>query len=65
MKTRKRSGKDTATDDKGQADLKGVTNDEISTKKEGSNGKNVNTNARLYDDREQRIWWITWRQWFG
>ena len=37
MKTRKRLGKDTTTDDKGQE----------------------------YDEREQRIWWIEWQQWFG
>ena len=52
-------------DDKGHPDLKGVANDEISAKKERSNGKNVNTNARLYDEIEQRIWWIGWQQWFG
>ena len=55
MKTRKRLGKDTTTDDKDQADLKGVTNDEILTKKEGSNGKNVNTIVRLYDERDQSM----------
>ena len=37
MKTRKKLGKDTTTDDKGQE----------------------------YDEREQRIWWIGCRQWFG
>ena len=37
MKTRKRPGKDTTTDDKGQE----------------------------YEEREQRIWWIRCRQWFG
>ena len=65
MKTRKRLGKDTTTDDKGQADLKGVTKDEISTKKKGFNVKIVNSNMRMYDDSKRRIWWIGWQQWFG
>ena len=42
----------TITDDKGQvgqADLKGVTKDEISTKTESFNMKIINFNARLYD----------------
>ena len=51
-------------DDKGQADLKGVTNYEISTKKENSNVEIVNSNARFYDESERRIWWIGWRKWF-
>ena len=45
--------------------MKGVTHDEILTKKEGSNVKIVNSNIRLYNDSEPRIWWIEWRQWFG
>ena len=42
-------------EDKGQADLKGVTHDEISTKKEGSNVRTINSNTRLYDESELRI----------
>ena len=42
-------------DDKGQADLKSVTNYEITTK-EGSIVKILNSNMRLYDDSERRIW---------
>ena len=49
MKIRKRPSKRTTTDDKGQVDLKGVTNDEITTN-EGSNVKILNSNMRLYDD---------------
>ena len=51
VSTRKRPSKCSTMDDKGQVDLKGVSNDEIPTKKDSSNGKNVNTNARLYDER--------------
>ena len=65
MNTRKRPTRCTSTDDKGQKDLRDATNDEISTKKEGSNGKNINTNVRLYEKREQRIRWIEWQQSFG
>ena len=43
-----------------QADLKDVSHDEISTKKEGFNVKIVNSNARLYAESERRIWWIGW-----
>ena len=46
-------------DDNDQVDLKGVTKDEISTK-QGSNIKIMNSNVRLYDDSERRIWWIGW-----
>ena len=63
--TRKRLGIDTTTDDKGQADLKGVTKDEISTKKKRFNVKIVNSNMRMYDDSKRRIWWIGWQQWLG
>ena len=38
-----------------QADLKDVSHDEISTKKEGFNVRIVNSNARLYNESEQRI----------
>ena len=48
----KRSSRGTTTDDKGQANLKGVTNDEISTKKEGSKVSIFNSNVRLYDESE-------------
>ena len=47
----------TITDDKGQvgqADLKGVTKDEIS-KKEGCNARIINSNVRLYDEG-RRSW---------
>ena len=64
MKTRKRLGKDTTMDDKGQTNLKGVTKDEISIKKKGFNVKIVNSHMRMYDDSKRRIWWIGWRQWF-
>ena len=56
---RKRPSRHTTEDDKGQANLKCVTQGEISTK-EGSNVKIVNSNMRLYDDSERRIWWIRW-----
>ena len=56
--TRKRKSRRTTMDDKGQADLKGVTNYEISTKKENSNVEIVNSNARFYDESERRIWCI-------
>ena len=47
----KRLGTATTTDDKGQADLKGVTKDETSTK-EGSNMKMINSNVILYNESE-------------
>ena len=62
---RKRPSRCTTMGDKRQADFKGVSHDEISTKKEGSSVRIVNSNARLYDESERRIWWIRWRQWFG
>ena len=57
-------------------DLKGVTEDEISTKTKSSNMKIINANTRFYDKggrsggndntkNERRIWWIGWREWFG
>ena len=64
---RKRPSRRTTMDDKGlacKADLKGVTQDEFSTK-ECSDVRIVNSNVRLYDESERRIWWIRWRQWFG
>ena len=64
MNTRKRPSRCITTDDKGQENLKGVTKEEISTK-EGSNMKIINSNVRLYNESEQRIWWIGWQQWFG
>ena len=48
----KRSSRGTSMDDKGQVDLKGVSQDEISIKKEGSNVKMINSNMRLYDESE-------------
>ena len=60
----KRPSRCTTMDDKGQTDLKGVTHDEISTK-EGYNVRIVNSNARVNDESERRIWWIRCRQWFG
>ena len=65
MNTIKRSSRGTTKDNKGQANLKGVTNDEILTKKEGSNVKILNSNIRLFNDIQRIIWWIGWRQWFG
>ena len=62
MRNRPRRG--TTANNKGEADLKGVSNNEISTKKEGSNVRIVNSNARLYDESERRIWWIGWSQGF-
>ena len=56
MITTKRPRKGTtmdAEDQAGQADLKDITKDEISTKKESSNMKIVNSNTRLYDKSEQ------------
>ena len=64
MNTVKRPSRATTTDDKGQADLKGVTKDEISTK-EGSNMKIMSSKVRLYEESERRIWLIGWQQWFG
>ena len=64
MNMRKRPTRCTTTDNKGQADLKVGTKDNILTKKEGSNVR-INCNAILYDESERRIWWIGWRQWFG
>ena len=61
---RKRPSTRTTMDNKGQEDLKSVSEDEILTK-EGSNVKILNSNMRSYDDGERRIWWIGWRQWFG
>ena len=49
---RKRPTRRTTMDDKDQANLKGVTHDEILTKKEGSNVRIVNSNVRLYDESE-------------
>ena len=51
MNTIKRPRRGTTTDNKGQADFKGVTNYEISTK-DGSNVKIVKSNMRLYDESE-------------
>ena len=65
MNTRKMPTRRTTTNDKDQANLKGVTKDDISTKKKGFNVKIVNSNMRLYDDNNRRIWWIGRRQWFG
>ena len=45
----------TTIDDKGQADLKVDTKDEILTK-EGSNVSIGNSNTRLYNESERRIW---------
>ena len=56
---KKRPSRRTTTDNKGQTDLKGVTQDDITTK-EGSNVR-INCNAILYDESEQNIWWIGWR----
>ena len=55
LNMRKRPSRRTTMEDKGQADLKGVTHDEISTKKEGSNVRTINSNTRLYDESELRI----------
>ena len=63
MNMRKRPTRCTTTDNKGQADLKVGTKDNILTKKEGSNVR-INCNAILYDESERRIWWIGWRKWF-
>ena len=58
MNTRKRPTRCTTKVNKGQVDLKCVTHDEILAKKEVSNVRIVNSNATLYDESEQRIWWI-------
>ena len=62
---RKRLSRHTTTDDKDQADLKSVTQDDISTKKKGSNVRMINSKKRFYDENERRIWGIGRRQWFG